>query len=503
MRIAFVNPPFKPRFSRESRSAAVSKGGTLYYPHWLAIAAAYSRHRGHTIDLFDGCATPMSHEAAAERVEKFGADIAILDTSTPSVYNDLRLADRIKRRNPSVRVFLVGPHVSATADATFAYAAKHDLQLDGVLLGEYDGIITELAARIADGVDLTDTPGLASLRADGTVRQNPRPAPLHDLDGWPLVSALYKEFLDIPAYYYSHTKHPMVTIITGRGCPYRCTFCQLPQVMYGHDYRRRSIEDVVREFRHLHEQMPEIRGIMIEDDTFTADKPRTRELCRRLVEEGLNKIPWTCNARADVDLETLTWMKRAGARMMCVGFESGDQVTLNHMRKGTKLTIIEQFVKDARTSGVMVHGCFMFGNRHETPESMNQTLGFALSLPIDTAQFFPIMVSPGTADYEHFQQAGMLRSETFSDWNDDEGNHQSTIVRPELSNRDIEAFCDLARRKFYLRPGYVAYKAWQSLRDPEELRRNWLSLKPLARHLWRRPGSTPTAAAAKPTAVEG
>jgi radical SAM superfamily enzyme YgiQ (UPF0313 family) len=315
------------------------------------------------------------------------------------------------------------------------------------------------------------------------VIKNPKPEPISDLDGWPLVSEIYREFLHIPAYYYSHSKHPLVTIITGRGCPYRCTYCQLPQVMHGHVYRRRSVSDIVREFRFLHDEMPYIRSIMIEDDTFTVDRARVRELCAHLVEEGLTKIPWTCNARADVDFETLQAMKRAGARMMCVGFESGDTSILNGVRKGTKLSRVEEFANDARRAGLMVHGCFMFGNAMETRETMARTLEFALRLPIDTAQFFPLMVSPGTVDYERFKAGGLLKIISFAEWNDSKGNHQATVERPDLPSKCIEAFCDYARRQFYLRPRYIGYKLKQSLFDREELVRNAKSFRVLAGHL--------------------
>ncbi len=489
MKISFINPPFnKMRFSREQRSPAVTKSGTLYYPHWLAYGAAYARYHGFEIDLFDGCATPVSDEEVIKRVtEDFQADIAILNTSTPSVYNDLSIGGLIKRANPNTKVFMVGPHITATIQDAFHFMDKKGFLLDGIILGEFDQVIVDIAQRILKGEDYHLAAGLA-FKENGKIIENAKPPMLQNLDGWPLVSQLYKEFLDIPAYYYGHNKHPMVTIITGRGCYYQCTFCQLPQVMHGHDYRRRSNEDVLREFRFIHEELPHIRNIMIEDDTFTANKPRVRELCSLLVKEGLNKIEWTCNARADVDFETLLSMKEAGCRMLCTGFESGDQAILDKMRKATKLTKIKQFVQDARNAGVKVHGCFMFGNKFETQESMKKTLEFALDLPLDTAQFFPIMVSPGTIDYEFFKSQGMLKTENFSDWNDAEGNHQSTIERPNLSNEFITDFCDMARRKFYLRPGYIAFKAKQSLTDLSELKRNLMGFKKLAKHLVTRSG---------------
>lgn len=412
-RICFVNPPFKPRFSRESRSPAVAKGGTLYYPHWLAYAAAYARHRGHHIDLFDACVPSALDTDPFARIGQSKPQLIVVNTSTPSIYSDLAFASALHDRFANALVFMVGAHVSATVKECFDYATAKNLNIDGILVGEYDQIVSDIAGKIARSEDIRSTSGLAYIEQTGDIVRNSAPPPLSDLDGWPCVSEIYREFLTLSDYYYSHSKHPLVTIITGRGCPYRCTFCQLPQVMHGHTYRCRSAEDVAREFRFIHSSLPQVKSVMIEDDTFTVDRTRVQQICQHLIDEKLTSIPWTCNARADVDINTLKMMKRAGARMMCVGFESGDQQVLNQIRKGTRLGKIEAFVADARTAGVMVHGCFIFGNRHETRESMKQTLDLALKLPVDTAQFFPLMLSPGTADYEFFRANGMLASEDF------------------------------------------------------------------------------------------
>jgi radical SAM superfamily enzyme YgiQ (UPF0313 family) len=173
---------------------------------------------------------------------------------------------------------------------------------------------------------------------------------------------------------------------------------------------------------------------------------------------------------------------------LCVGIESGDQEILNKMKKGTKLSNIARFANDARRAGLLIHAGFMFGNKFETWETMERTLQFALSLPIDTAQFYPIMLSPGTADYDYFKAQGLLLSEKFDDWNDAEGNHRTTVSREDLTSHSLEQFCDHARRAFYLRRSYIAYKIRQVLLDPREWKRNVMGMKRLWRHLLYRPG---------------
>ena len=253
----------------------------------------------------------------------------------------------------------------------------------------------------------------------------------------------------------------------------------------GHRYRRRSVENVVAEFLYVQEHFPHAREIMIEDDTLTADKNHCRELARALVEAGATRIPWSANARADVDLETMKLLKKANCRLFCVGFESGDQRILDNIKKATKIPRIEQFVADARKAGIMIHGCFMVGNRGETRETLETTLAFAKKLNPDTAQFYPIMVYPGTEDYEYFSNKGWIVSQNYREWLTEDGLHSSVVSNPELSYEELVRFCDRARREFYLRPRYLFHKAWQSVLHPSEAGRNLKGFGNLWRYLLR------------------
>ena len=489
MHVAFINPPFLPRFSRESRSAAVTKSDTLYYPHWLCYAAAAtSSMEGVDIDVIDAAPTHIPVSEIVERLRPKRPRLALFDTSTPSIYNDLRVADAIKRAIPECRIAVVGPHVTATVSETFQYCEENALALDFVFHGEYERTVQQVVQCLLSGGMCTDVNGLAYRNGQGEVIVNPEQEPITDLDSIPFVSSIYKRFFDIPKYFMSHTKYPMVTLISGRGCPFMCTFCQLPQVMYGHKWRARSVKNFVDEVEYIRRELPEVKGIMLEDDTFTVDKKRVREICREMIDREIFGIELTCNARADVDHETLSLMHQAGFRMMCVGFESGDQETLNRMRKGTKAPRISEFVEDSQAAKVKIHGCFMYGNREETAETMHRTLNFALSLPIDTAQFYPIMLSPGTADYEYYKESGRLITEDFSKWNDERGQHRSTVRREHLTEKEIEDFCDYSRRRFYLRPKYMWLKGKEALFSIDHLKKNLRGFSVLIGHLLSRPG---------------
>ncbi len=467
MKILALNPPFLPRYSRESRSPAVTRSGTLYYPMWLAYAVGYLEKKGHEVLFLDAPASDMTADDVVRAAEGFDPEMVVIDTSTPSIYNDAEIAATLKKVLPEVFVAMVGVHVSAVPEKTLGESPAVDV----TVFGEYDTTLVELAGLVSTGrkkLDLSGVQGIAYRKRNGTIEVNEGRPHITDLDELPLVSHVYKKHLDIKPYFYGHSRHPLVVIVTGRGCPFHCTFCVVPQTMHGHRYRRRSISSVVEEFLYIGDNFPEAREIMIEDDTLTADRTRCRELSRRLIEVGATKIPWSANSRADVDYDTMKLMKKAGCRLFCVGFESGEQQILNNIKKGTKIDRIRQFVKDAKRAGILVHGCFMVGNRGETHETLETTLTFAKELSPDTAQFFPIMVYPGTSDYRYFADKGWITTENYREWLTADGLHSSVVSNPDLTYEELVAFCDRARKEFYLRPKYLLQKTLQVISQPAE-----------------------------------
>lgn len=485
MNILVLNPPFLPRFSRESRSPAVARSGTLYYPMWLAYAVGYLEKQGHTVLFLDAPAAGLSTPDVIAKAVAFKPSMLVFEASTPSVYNDIDVAAQLKKSVPGLFTVAVGPHVSALPEATL----EIDESLDAVAYGEFDVTVTELATVAGGTVDdaaLQAVAGIAFRARDGSVKRTaPRPY-LDDLDQLPFASDVYKRHLAIEPYFYGHSRHPLVVIVTGRGCPFHCTFCVVPQTLMGHRYRKRSVANVVAEFKYVAENFPGVREIMIEDDTLTADRERCRQFAQALIDQKLTRIPWSANSRADVDLETMQLMKKANCRLFCVGFESGEQSILDGIRKGTTIEKIERFITDARRAGIMIHGCFMVGNRGETKQTLESTLKMALKLNPDTAQFYPIMVYPGTADYAYFKEKGWIVSENFRDWLTPDGLHSSVVSNPDLTYEQLVAFCGRARHAFYLRPRYLAAKAWQTIRHPTEAGRNFKAFGTFWRYLAQR-----------------
>ena len=480
MRVLVLNPPFLPKFSRPQRSPAVTKSGTLYYPLWPAYAAAVLEADGFSVDFVDAPAMDMDAEQVLSLAREKRFALAVLDTSTPSIASDCAFAARIKEACPDTFTLLVGTHVSALPQETLAGAPG----VDAVARREYEYTVRDTARLLRDGgSDLSPVAGL-SFRNGDDIAHNPDRPFLQDLDQLPWVAPIYKKFLEPARYFNPNAAPPMVTLVTSRGCPFRCGFCVYPQTLTGRKYRFRSVDDVLDEVAWSLEAFPGLRSVFFEDDTLTADKKRCLAFCDAILSRGLD-FAWTANSRADLDLETLRALGAAGCRMLCVGFESGDRQSLKAMRKGVSTDSMRAFVKNAKTAGILVHGCFIFGFPGETRESVMRTIDFALSLAPDTAQFYPVMVYPGTEAYAQYREKGWIACDDFSDWLTPEGLHNCVVRNESLSPQELVRLCDLARRRFYLRPGYVAAKLFKSLRDPREMARTARAGAVFFKHLLR------------------
>ncbi len=463
MRIFFINPPFLGRFSRSQRSPGIIKSGTMYYPYWLAHAAALAASRGHDINLIDCPAAGVSVEKLQNAVMAFQPQLLVVESVTASWQADCETVGLLKSAWPQCRVCLVGTHVTALWQETLLRQPA----VDYVAIGEYDETIVELA----QGQEPEGIPGLA-YRTDHGVNRTPDRPLINNLDDLPWIAPIYKKFLNVNHYYFNLSYHPMVMLIGGRGCNAHCFYCVYPQVVHGHHYRHRSAEHLVGEILWVQENMPEVKEITFEDDNFGADRDFSRHFAELARERGV-RLPFFANLRTNVDFATLQALRQAGLRNCAVGFESGDNRILRNMRKGQNIDGQARFVEDAHKLGLLVHGCFMVGFPGETRATMEQTLALSFKIKPDSAQFYPVMPYPGTSAFAYYQQHGFLATDNFREWLTDDGGHRCVLNLPGLSAQEIETFCEQAFRRFHFRPRYIAYKLGQLLRHPRE---GWRSL---------------------------
>ena len=479
MNIAFINPPFFPKYSRGSRSPAVTKSGTVYYPIWLALAAGFAEKKGHKITLIDATAEVFSLEETINRLKQFNPDLVIIETSTGSISSDIRFVTELKNVFPDTFNCLVGNHITAL----HLEVLEQNPVVDSAARNEYEETIVELAGTLQNGRIFDNIKSL-TWRNDNTVIVNPvRPA-LENLDDMPFASEIFKRFCNPRDYFFSAGRFPQMMVYTGRGCPYLCTWCVYPQNFYGHTYRHRSPESIAAEFKYIEENFPEVVEVTIEDDTFTVYKKHTIEICKLLIAQK-NKLTWTCNVRADLDEETMRWMKKANCRLVIVGFESGSNEILKLMKKGIR---VEQFKasENAKKTGLLIHACYMMGNRGETLQTMNETLELAKKMNTDTAQFFPLMIYPGTEAYDWAKKENLITANSFDEWLTPEGLHNTVVGTHDLSAQEIVDFCNYARREYYLRPAYMFMKAKTILTHPSELKRTVKAFLTFYKHLFNK-----------------
>ncbi|MCG6917998.1 MAG: B12-binding domain-containing radical SAM protein [Deltaproteobacteria bacterium] len=466
-----LNPPVVQDFCRSARWAARSRGRVQRHPDWLLTAVAVLEEAGFTVDFLDGPVLNLELQEVLSALKKSRPNLVVLHTTTPSIDSDLSYASLAKELLPDCQTVAVGPHVTAEPDDTLKRANG---TLDVVIRGEYDYTLRELAQLASSGWaiwKLSEIEGISYLdQANKLVHTSSRP--YLEVNSLPFPSW---QHIDPKWYRDAGKRFPFITLISGRGCFGRCTFCRDVPLMEGKKLRMRDPTLVVDEIEYDFSLFPYLREVMFETDTFTASPKHVEGVCKEILERNL-KVTWSCNCRTDVDLKLLPLMKRAGCRMLMVGFEFGTQEALDAVRKGTTLEQSVRLAKEAERLGFTVHGCFMFGAPGENMESALKTIEFAKSLPMDTVQFSGICAYPGTEIYQQARQNGSLVPETWREWVDENWEQVTVLDYPGLNKEEIDQLIDRGLREFYLRPSQMIRMAI-GIRTQDDLRRKLYGFK--------------------------
>ncbi|MBI1877645.1 MAG: radical SAM protein [Chloroflexi bacterium] len=247
------------------------------------------------------------------------------------------------------------------------------------------------------------------------------------------------------------------TIVTSRGCPYKCTYCSKP--ITGDTWRGRTVDNVIAEWEWLVKDLGATE-IGITDDIWNLDKNRAKELCRALIKAGLNHVPWITIHGMKVnntDAELFQLMKQAGCKRVGFGVENGDDWMLRHViKKGQAVEMVRQAFKWSKEAKLQTMGFFIFGMPGETEESMEKTIRLALQLDPDLAHFMMAAPFPGTEMWETLKKHGDVFSDTM-DWSQiaiqDDKAH---FAFGDLDKETVERKWHEAHRRFYLRPKRIA-----------------------------------------------
>jgi hopanoid biosynthesis associated radical SAM protein HpnJ len=456
MKTLFLHPPSFDGFDggAGSRYQAKREIRSFWYPTWLAQPAAMVPGSKLIDAPADG--TPIATVLAQAK----DYDLVVMHTSAPSFLKDARVAELLKEANPGLKIGMVGAQVAVDPSGSLAASPA----IDFVAREEFDYTCKD----VADGMEFAAIAGLSWRRPDGTIQHNPPRPMIEDMDALPWVSPLYKRDLTIENYFIGYLKHPYVSIYTGRGCRSKCTFCLWPQTVGGHRYRVRSPQSVIDEVRWIQENMPEVKEIFFDDDTFTDFRPRAEEIARGLGKLG---VTWSCNAKANVPYQTLKVMKENGLRLLLVGYESGNDQILHNIRKGLRTDIARRFTEDCRKLGVTIHGTFILGLPGETADTIRETIKFAVDINPHTIQVSLAAPYPGTELYSQAVANGWLTQPDNSKLVNSQGVQLSPLSYPNLGADEIYRSVEIFYRRFYFRPRKIAELTGEMMRSWEMTKR--------------------------------
>jgi len=385
--------------------------------------------------------------------------------TTASVENAAKIARAVKEKSPGTRVLAGGPHITALPEETF----RRFPDFDFAILGEGEAALPDLLEAL-EGKKNPDQVESAVIRQGEKIRINPRRRFIENLDSlpFPAFDLLPKFPRAYRAPFLNYQKGPAASLISSRGCPQSCTFCD--RSVFGNRYRYFS-EDYLWDLISFLYRQYGIRHLVFVDDQFAAFRPRLVHLCERMTHGGLN-IQWNCDARVDsIDPDLLKRMKRAGCWMISYGIESGSQKVLDQIRKGITLDQAEQAVSWTQEAGIRAKGLFMIGYPEETEETLGETLAFIGRSRLDEMNLSFLTPYPGTEIY----RLAKGRPDFVEDWG--RMNALNCLLPPEaLACRELEKAYGKIIRRFYMRPGPTFSYLNLLLRSPENRGRLWAGL---------------------------
>ncbi len=416
-------------------------------PLGIAYIGAVLEQAGHDVAIYD-CQLDITHEELTRRLILDDPELVGISATTPTFPSALQVGKEVKQSLPETITVIGGVHVTALPREVMSFDC-----FDIGVLGEGEETMEELSAHIArkGTSNLKKVAGII-YRDGGRIKITGRRPPIKDLDSLPyparhLLSPL-SEYRPTPA---SYRQLPLAHLMTTRGCPYQCTFCD--RSIFGSKYRARSVNNVMGEIAEVVEKYG-VREIKFFDDTFTLDKKRVSAICREFKERKLD-LEWSCLTRVDsVTKEMLTEMRDAGCWQVLFGLESGDPRMLSLLKKGTTVEQNRRAVRLAQSVGLSVRADFIVGTPGETKDSMERTLEFAIQMNMDFAHFNKFTPYPGTELYHRLIDEGYTFD--FVTRSCSQLDHTYTMYSPDgMTGEELSSFVDKAYKSYYLRSEYI------------------------------------------------
>jgi len=440
MRILLIYPPIS-KFERYSSD--IGKSGGSQIPLGVYYIASYIQLHGYQVDVIDAESKNLSSHELVDHVQKFRPDVLGISSTTVAFHRAVEVADTIKKQYPNLIIVLGGPHVSSNVED----AMKKNC-FDFGVLREGEVTFYHLLETLKKSENCDKISGIAFRKGSRLVVNPPGPS-VKDLDTLPFPA--FGLISDISIYAPPPTnfkKLPVVNIITSRGCPSQCTFCD--QSIFGRKLRKRSAENIASEIELLYRQYG-VREIAFVDDNFTLLPQRVKEIFNILNRKNIH-LPWTCMSHINtVDYDLLKFMKDKGCWHISFGIESGNIEILRRIKKNISIERVQQVITWCSKLSIKTKGFFIIGHPGETIETINETIHTALKMPLDDVVVTLNTPMPGTLQYAEADKYGKLDATDWSEFN----MWRPVFVPQGLDKRTMILKQKEIYRRFYLRPRII------------------------------------------------
>lgn len=417
------------------------------FPIGLGYIASVIEKEGHRVIIFDFQIKENTIDKYKKLIEKEKFDIIGFSVTTITKLNTIKLAKIAKNIVPNCKIIIGGAYPTVYPKDLISTSSDIDIEVTG----EGEITVSELLVCIKEGKDPSSVNGII-YKKDGEIVLTPQRELIKNLDEIPLPAFhLFEidEYTPPPGMFF---KLPMRHMITTRGCPFNCIFCD-DRIIWKGKCRQRSAENIVEEMTILKEKYG-AREIHFYDDTFTVNKKRIYRLCELLLQTKLNLI-WRCSSRVDtVDKDMLKMMYKTGCRSISYGIESGDDEILKKMNKNTTVSQAKDAVKWTNEAKIQAKGFFMLNFPGETIETTEKTISLAKELDLDFAGFNLTIPHHGDRLKKLVEENYKLNEKAYNDPSAKLGN-EIYFYQPDLPEDYLRSAYKRTAREFYLRPKYI------------------------------------------------
>ena len=379
-------------------------------PWNLCLLAAAVEELSSEVKIIDAYKNKLSEKELAKQVRDYNPDIVgitvLMDQYAKAGHITAKLV-----KNISNKIVTVLGGVYATANPK---RAAKDENIDFVVVGEGEFVFPQLVGYLSGACDLPER-GIC-FKKNGTNEFDDRghsafiknldtlPKPAYHLIDFPSYAAQTnnRKSVDQPGAY------PYARIVTSRGCPEKCSFCQVPSLQ-GSYFRARTPDHVCDEIEWLKKDYG-IKSLIFDDDNLYTNPKRSKMMFKRMIERNLT-MPWTSIATAvfRLDEELIDLMVESGCRYIDIAIESGtERVTRDIVLKPLDFEHAKKMVRYAQKKGIFVAANFIIGFPTETWEEIRETIKFAEEIQVDYAKIFIAIPLRNTEMYDLAEKTNSL-----------------------------------------------------------------------------------------------